>query len=83
MPWNPRKSEFPNNITEISPNFVDIYNQAIAAETHQLNQLVGIGLRKALEFLVKDFARTENSEKENEIICTPLGKCAYSGDSGH
>ncbi|HKW51946.1 MAG TPA: hypothetical protein VJQ53_09455, partial [Candidatus Eisenbacteria bacterium] len=30
--------------------------QAMAAEGASLDQLVGMGLRKALEFLVKDFA---------------------------
>ena len=33
-----------------------IHLQAMAAETYELDQIVGIGLRRALEFLIKDFA---------------------------
>jgi hypothetical protein len=40
-----------------------------------LDQLVGIGLRKALEFLIKDFAISEHKEKEDEIKKEWLGKC--------
>jgi hypothetical protein len=36
----------------VSPTFVEIYNQSLAAEAMRLSQLTGIGLRKALEFLV-------------------------------
>ena len=74
-PWAPRTSTFPSTVSEISPTFVEIYDQAIAAETHDLSQLVGIGLRKALEFLVKDFASREAPEKEKEIRDARLAIC--------
>ncbi|MGH8593743.1 MAG: hypothetical protein ACREV3_07780 [Gammaproteobacteria bacterium] len=74
-PWATRKSTFPSTVSEISPTFVEIYDQAIAAETHGLSQLVGIGLRKALEFLVKDFASREAPEKEKEIRKARLALC--------
>jgi hypothetical protein len=70
-----RKSTFPSTVSEISPTFVEIYDQAIAAETHDLSQLVGIGLRKALEFLVKDFASREAPEKQKEIRDARLAIC--------
>lgn len=41
----------------------------------ELQQLVGCGLRKALEFLVKDFAIKQNPEHEESIKSTLLGQC--------
>ena len=74
-PISPNESDFPDTIKEISPSFVEIYNQALSAETHNLNQLVGIGLRKALEFLIKDFAVNQHPEDEETIRSSMLGKC--------
>ncbi|HEY5910600.1 MAG TPA: hypothetical protein VJA21_08360 [Verrucomicrobiae bacterium] len=47
--------EFPKNISDLSPDFCDIYYQALVAEDNGLDQVCGPGYRKALEFLVKDF----------------------------
>lgn len=66
---------FPELVSTLSPTFVEIFNQSMAAESMQLNQLVGIGLRKALEFIVKDYAVAENPEHEEEIRRTLLGTC--------
>ena len=66
-PLAPQPSEFSESILEVSPNFVKIYDQALAAESHNLDQLVGIGLRKALEFLIKDFAIQQNPDSESAI----------------
>lgn len=74
-PWSARQTEFPTTIQDVSPAFVEIYNQAIVAETQDLSQLVGIGLRKSLEFLIKDFAASEHPDQEAQIRATPLGAC--------
>jgi hypothetical protein len=74
-PIAPRTAPFPAEITAVSPTFVEIYNQAIAAESHGLSQLVGIGLRKALEFLIKDFAVSQHPDKADAIRGTPLASC--------
>ena len=74
-PVSPRAAEFSETIKEISTSFVDIYNQAFSAESHNLNQLVGIGLRKALEFLIKDFAVHQKPMNEDAIRASMLGKC--------
>ncbi|MBR8701673.1 MULTISPECIES: DUF4145 domain-containing protein [unclassified Fusobacterium] len=47
--------DIPNNIKTLSPKFVEIYEQALTAHENGLNELVGIGLRKSVEFLVKDY----------------------------
>lgn len=74
-PWSAHQTEFPVTIQEVSPTFVEIYNQAIVAESQDLPQLVGIGLRKSLEFLVKDFAVAESPQREESIRTTQLGTC--------
>ncbi|MGQ2286731.1 hypothetical protein ACT5YT_05630 [Leuconostoc suionicum] len=47
-----RTSQFVNE--NFSP-FVEIYNQAKSAEQYGLNQISGMGYRKAIEFLVSDY----------------------------
>jgi hypothetical protein len=66
-PKSPIARAFEQTIAELSESFVTIYNQAIEAETYGLDQIVGIGLRKALEFLVKDFAIEQNPGKDTQI----------------
>lgn len=75
-PIYPEPHPFPDEIKKISPTFVEVYNQAIAAESHNLTELTGIGLRKALEFLIKDYAISQNPDEEEEKIKnTWLGEC--------
>jgi hypothetical protein len=54
-PVTPKGQTFSQEITDASPEFVRIYNQALAAEQAQLDAIAGVGFRKALEFLVKDY----------------------------
>jgi len=51
------KHSFPNDIIEISPKFVEIYEQALTAKRYELNELVGLGLRRAFEFLIYDYIK--------------------------
>ena len=67
--------QFEANIAGLSPQFVKIYNQALEAESRQLDEIAGIGYRKALEFLVKDYCKHTHPEKGTEIERLPLGKC--------
>lgn len=57
-------TEFDDSIKTVSPGFIEIFNQAKVAETHDLDQISGVGYRKSLEFLVKDYAIYLNSEDE-------------------
>ena len=66
---------FSDIINEISPTFVEIYNQAYATEQMNLNSICGVGYRKALEFLVKDFAIKEEPSDEEKIKIMPLQQC--------
>jgi hypothetical protein len=57
---------FSTKVSEISPMFVSIYNQAYAAEQQNLLEICGVGYRKALEFLIKEYTIMMNpSDKEN------------------
>ncbi|AYO58119.1 hypothetical protein CO230_08290 [Chryseobacterium sp. 6424] len=59
--------KFSEIISSISPNFITIYNQAETAEHYNLDQISGVGFRKALEFLIKDYSCKLYPEKESEI----------------
>jgi hypothetical protein len=75
---NPKEAKeitVPHNVKEISPMFIEIYGQASTAEEYNLNQIVGIGYRKSLEFLIKDYLKHKLPEKSNEIEEKFLGKC--------
>ena len=74
-PTNVQIAKFPKTISDISPQFEIIYNQALEAESKGLDQLFGMGLRKALEFLVKDYAISEHPDKADEIRQNLLGQC--------
>lgn len=67
--------DFPQNIESLSPEFCKIYNQAFAAEQGNLNDICGMAYRKALEFLIKDYAILLNPEKSDEIKGKLLSKC--------
>lgn len=69
------EQQFDVNIQGLSPQFVKIYNQAFEAENRQLDEIAGIGYRKALEFLVKDYCKHTHPEKGAEIERLLLGKC--------
>lgn len=70
-----QKKTFDKYIDELSPDFIAIYNQAFEAEHLKLDQISGIGYRKALEFLIKDFLIKHEHKDENKVKSTALGCC--------
>ena len=60
-------------VAKLSPSFETINNQAHAAESYNLEEIAGVGYRKALEFLIKDFCIYKNPDKEDEIKNKFLG----------
>ncbi|MDR7248951.1 hypothetical protein [Bacillus pumilus] len=66
---------FAETIAELSPNFVAIYNQARHAEKEGLDLICGVGYRKAIEFLVKDYAIKLNPSNEEDIKKKFLVSC--------
>lgn len=70
------KKEFSDIVKEISLSFCDIYNQAYAAQQMNLSQICGVGYRKALEFLIKDYIMSSiEEERKDEIKQKNLSKC--------
>ena len=59
---------FEPELIQLSPRFCSIYNQAKSAESMNLFEIAGMGYRKALEFLIKDYAIHSNPESETSII---------------
>lgn len=74
----PRKvvpREFSDEVKGISETFVDVYHQVQEAAAAELDQVVGMGLRKALEYLIKDYVVAEHPGAEEAIKKTPLSAC--------
>lgn len=66
---------FDKYINQLSCNFVNIYNQAYQAECLKLDEIAGIGYRKALEFLIKDFLIKYEHIEASKVKPTALGTC--------
>jgi hypothetical protein len=62
-------------ISGISPRFVKIVQQATIADSNNLDEVSGIGYRKALEFLIKDYCIHKNPDKAPAIRAAQLGAC--------
>ncbi|WP_349346281.1 hypothetical protein [Priestia megaterium] len=77
-PYSKVNKKFPEEITEVSSEFVLIYNQAHHAEQEGLDLICGVGYRKALEYLIKDFAISSNSEDIEKIQKMPLQQCVQN-----
>lgn len=73
--WAQHMPLFSELIQAISPGFCAIYAEAAAAESGELTQICGLGYGKALEFLVKDYAKRENPSKHLDIEQSSLGYC--------
>ena len=72
-PINQHPERFSNEITSLSPGFVETYTQASIAESEGLLQICGVGYRKALEFLVKDYLCHIHPEDSERIRSEFLG----------
>ncbi len=66
---------FSDTINSISKEFITIYDQAYYAEQNKLTEICGVGYRKALEFLIKDYAFLNNPDEKEKIEKKLLGSC--------
>jgi len=73
FPKSVAPKKFPAEINNLSPIFVLVYNQALEAENRNLDQIAGLGYRKSLEFLIKDFCIHKNPEHDKKIKKLFLG----------
>lgn len=83
LPTSPTAPKFDAAIADLSPDFIGIYSQAAAAEGYGLSDVAGPGFRKALEFLIKDYAiklNPTNAEEIKRIQLVPVIKLFLAGD---
>lgn len=74
-PINKSEKTFSKTIQEISKDFCEIFNQALSAEQQGLLEICGVGYRKSLEFLIKDYLIGKYIEKKPEIEKKALATC--------
>lgn len=78
LPVSLKKVEQHEEIIRISTLFCEIYTQANHADISGLQQISGVGYRKALEHLIKDYCIKENPDKQESIKKIPLMNCITS-----
>ena len=64
----------PDILLEKYPDFAEAYTQAAIAETYNLIPLCGMGYRRALEILIKQYLISIHPNEEETIINEPLSK---------
>lgn len=69
------KQNFNDSITGLSEAFTTIYNESFFAEQEGLLEICGVGYRKALEFLIKDYLIKKEEENRELIEKKFLSKC--------
>jgi hypothetical protein len=74
-PFEPVPIAFSQCIRDISPTFCEIYDHAHKAEEFGLTQVCGVGYRKALEFLIKDYLLRNRPDDKTAIETKLLGPC--------
>lgn len=74
FPMTPNRESFSDDILGLSLTFVETYGQAQQAEAEGLSQICGIGYRKALEYLVKDYLCHKFPADEEAIKAEALGQ---------
>lgn len=75
FPQNVQERVFEKEIADMSPMFVNTYNQALAADLYGLDEISGMGYRKAMEYLIKDYAIMKRPSEKLAIINKTLSKC--------
>ena len=64
---NPIGPFWPETIKNLKSKFIEAYNQALKAEYLGLDEISGMGFRKAIEYLVKDYLIQRDSSLEGKI----------------
>lgn len=74
----PINDGFPDEIEKLSPTFKHVYDQSLKSEQLKLNQLSGIGYRKSVEFLIKDYLINLKGKDEEKVKKQFLGAAIKS-----
>lgn len=66
--------DLPSEIDIVSKPFKEIYMQSLLAESEGLDLISGIGYRKSIEFLIKDFLINYQDQDSEQIAKLPLAQ---------
>lgn len=72
---NHKQIDLSDIVISISPNFKLIYEQSYFAEEEKLMEICGVGYRKSLEFLIKDYLIYLEPVKKDIFEKKWLGSC--------
>lgn len=73
-PHTPSAVDIVQEVKDISPQFAEIFSQATHAEEYQLDEIAGVGYRKSLEYLIKDYCVAQHPDKEEDIKKRPIAQ---------
>lgn len=71
---SPIGPHWPESILTIESRFIETYNQSLQAEYNGLSEIAGMGFRKAIEYLVKDYLIHKDPELKGKIEDSQLAK---------
>ncbi|MEW7910277.1 MULTISPECIES: hypothetical protein [Pseudomonas] len=74
MPRTPKAVEIIPEVKDISPRFAEIFIQATQAEEYGLDEVAGVGYRKSLEYLIKDYCVAQHPDKEDDVKKRPVAQ---------
>ena len=75
LPAHTMEQKFNLTIETLSKDFVETYNQALTAQMQNLDRIAGVGFRKAVEFLIKDYAIQRYAADAPKIKSAALNQC--------
>jgi hypothetical protein len=77
VPKTLAKTKQNDSVNAISPAFCKIFGEAELAEGQGLMEIAGVGYRKALEFLIKDYLLAQNDDAtyQAQTKAKFLGRC--------
>lgn len=73
--------DLPKEIENISPKSKEIYQQSQLAEAYKLDLIAGLGYRKFIEFLIKDYLIETNKESKDKFANKNLSQAIDEIDS--
>lgn len=68
------ENTLPAVVNNTFPEFKDIYEQSLEAESQGLNKIAGVGFRKSIEFLIKEYVIHKDPDSSEEVKSKFLGK---------
>lgn len=71
-PKNYKEEDIPDELQKLSPVYAEILQQSAQAEKAGLTEIAGMGYRKALEFLVKDYVIKISPEHADKVASLQL-----------